>query len=170
MELKKNPNAKRQFCPLTSEVCGAPCVSLIKMLRLLTNTNSCSALLHLFLQRTACGNRFFALAARRDSKKIQPKGPRRGQKRMRKSAAELIFFWVMFVRTEIPCLQPKGYAQLRSQSQFCLAKCAPPIPVLYRARRIALNQSNISTPPPGHESARKGGPGMCCCIYFQLSA
>jgi hypothetical protein len=40
------------------------------------------------------GNRFFAPAARRDSKKIQPKGPRRGQKRMRKGAAELIFFWV----------------------------------------------------------------------------
>jgi hypothetical protein len=110
---------KREEAIFFFEVCDASFVSLIiKMLRLLTN--NCSALLHLFLQRTACGNRFFAPAARRDSKKIQPRGPRRDQKRMRGSAAELIFSWVLFVRTEIPCLRPKRYAQLRSQSQFCL--------------------------------------------------
>jgi hypothetical protein len=119
---------KREEAIFFFEVCDASFVSLIiKMLRLLTN--NCSALLHLFLQRTACGNRFFAPAARHNPKKIQPKGPRRGKKKMRKSAAELIFSWVMFVRTEIPCLRPKRYAQLRSQSQFCLTKCAPPIPV-----------------------------------------
>jgi hypothetical protein len=43
---------------------------------------------------------------------------------------------------------------------------------LYRARRSAsaLTQSNIPTPPPGHEVARKGGPGMCCCIMYLLPA
>jgi hypothetical protein len=53
------------------------------------------------------------LVARRDLKKIQPKGPRRGQKRMRKGAAELIFSWILFVRTEIPCLP--GTAQSKKQ-------------------------------------------------------
>jgi hypothetical protein len=129
--IEKEPQRKEAILPF--EVCDASFVSLIKLLRLLTK--KCSALLHLFSQQAACGSRFFAPEARRDSKKIQPKGPRRGQKRRRKSAAELIFSWVLFVRTEIPCLRPKRYAQLKLQTQFCLTKCAPPIPVLYRARR-----------------------------------
>jgi hypothetical protein len=119
MELKKNPNAKRQFCPLIFEVCDASFVSLIQMLRLLTN--NCSALLHLFSQRTAYGSRFFAPAARRDSK------TKKGCEKVLQSP---FFSWILFVRTEIPCLRPKRYAQLRSQSQLCLTKCAPPIPVL----------------------------------------
>jgi hypothetical protein len=49
---------KREVAILPFEVCDASFVSLIKMLRLLTN--KCSALLHLFSQRTACGSRFFA--------------------------------------------------------------------------------------------------------------
>jgi hypothetical protein len=38
------------------------------------------------------------------------------KKKMRKGAAEPIFSWVLFVRTETPCLRPKRYAELRSQS------------------------------------------------------
>jgi hypothetical protein len=83
-------------------------------------------------------------------------------------------FFLGPVRAYINPLPKKRYAQLRSQSQFCLTKCAPPIPhscfVCLYELAAALNQSNISSPPPGHKSARKGGPGMCCCIYFLLSA
>jgi mRNA-degrading endonuclease RelE of RelBE toxin-antitoxin system len=165
--IEEEPEREEAILPF--EVCDASFVSLIKMLRLLTN--NCSALLHLFSQRAACGSRLFAPAARRDLKKIQPKGSRRSQKRIQKSAAELIFSWVLFVRKETPCLlRPKGYTQLRSQSQFCLTKCAPPIPVLYRARRSASSKQRIHPGPRRARSARKGGPGMSCCIYFLLSA
>jgi hypothetical protein len=91
---------------------------------------------------------------------------------MRKGAAELICSWVLFVRTEIPCLRPKRYAKLRSQSQLSASQNVP-LPFLFcvfvqSSPQRLIKASNIFTPPPGHESARKGGPGMCCCIYFLL--
>ena len=114
---------------------------------------------------TACGNRFFAPAARRDSKKIQPEGSRRGQKMMRKSAVELIFSWVLFVRTEIPCLWPKRYAQLRSQSQFCLTKCAPPIPVLCVCKSSPQRSIKATYPPrPQGTKALEKGELACAAV------
>jgi hypothetical protein len=71
MELKKNPNAKRHFCPLTFEVYDASFVSLIKMLRLLTN--NCPALSSSSVFTADClWQSIFSPAACRDSKKIQP--------------------------------------------------------------------------------------------------
>jgi hypothetical protein len=51
------------------------------------------------------------------------------------------------VRKEIPDLQPKRYAQLRSRSQFCLTKCAPPVLVLSRARRSVSSKQHLSPYP-----------------------
>jgi hypothetical protein len=56
------------------------------------------ALFHLFSQQTACGNRYFAPAARRDSMKIQPKGSRRGKKRCGK-ALQSPFLFCLFVQS-----------------------------------------------------------------------
>jgi hypothetical protein len=67
MELKKNPNAKRQFFPLRC-VMHSLCRSLKCCAFLQTITPP--ALLHLFSQQTACGNRFFAIQ-RRPSLKAQ---------------------------------------------------------------------------------------------------
>jgi hypothetical protein len=156
MEMKKNPNAKRQFFPLRCVM--HPLCRSLKCCAFL-QTIAPPALLHLFSQQTACGNRFFAPAARRDSKKIQPKGPRHGQKRMRKGVAELICSWVLFVRTEIPCLRPKRYAKLRSQSQLSASQNVP-LPFLFcvfvQSSPQRLIKATYSPRPQGTKALEKG--------------
>jgi hypothetical protein len=173
--LKKNSNAKRKFCPLTFEVCDASFVSLIKMLRLLTS--NCSALLHLFSQRGAYGSRFSVPAARRDSKKIHSlKAQGAAKKGCGKVSWEKCcrahFFLgpVRAYRNPLPAAKKVRAIEIAiailphkmCSSHSCFVQSSPQ----------RLIKATYPPRPQGTKAleTRKGGPGMCCCIYFLLSA
>jgi hypothetical protein len=165
MEVKKNPNAKRQFCPLR-------CV-MHPLYRPLKRCAFLQTIAPLFFICVHSGLLVAVDFSRLRRAVIQRRASPKAQGAAKKGCGKVLqsSFYLgpvrayCVLRTEIPCLRPKRYAQLRSQwpSQFCLTKYAPHIPVLCFVYELAaaLNQSNISTPPPGHEGARKGGPGMC---------
>jgi hypothetical protein len=159
-------------------VCDASFVSLIEMLvpsykQLIRSSSSSVFTAH---------SRFFAPAARRDSKKIQPKGPRRGQKGMRKSAAKLIFFLGPVRASRNPLAAAKKVRAIGIEiaiailNQFCLTNhkmCSPSRSCFVQSSpQRFIKAAHLPRPhPPGHEGARKGergGAGMCCCIHFLL--
>jgi hypothetical protein len=131
------------------------------------------ALRHLFSQQTTCGNNILRLRRAAIQRRSSRKAQGAAKKGCGKAATELIFIWVLFVRTEIPCLRPKRYAQLRSQSQFCLTKCAPPIPlcVFVQSSPQRLIKAIYPPHPQGTKVLEKGdlscaAVSTSCCLVL----
>jgi hypothetical protein len=61
-------------------------------------------------RRYPCGRRSPLRRAVAQRRPGLNKGPRRSREWIREGPAELIFFWAVFVRKEIPCLRPKSCA------------------------------------------------------------